>query len=201
MNWIIIYEIVYIIILVLVCIRIIYDTNSTSKTLAYLLLAIFVPFAGMIFYFSFGVNYRKHKMYTKKLFNDIDFVHELRQKIVHTSRQTFLQHVNAVQPFRELARLLLSDSLSPLSHGNNIKLLVNGEQKFPEVLHALQQARHHIHIEYYIFEDDETGGAIERMLIEKAQQGVEVRFIYDDFGSRSIRRKLARRLRAGGGKA
>lgn len=88
MDWIIIYEILYIAILVLVCIRIIYDTRSNSKTLAYLLLAIFVPFAGIIFYFSFGINYRRHKMYTKKLFEDTDLVTELRQQIVHTSRQT-----------------------------------------------------------------------------------------------------------------
>ncbi|WP_206106513.1 hypothetical protein [Ilyomonas limi] len=51
MNWLLIYEIAYIVILILVCLRIIYDTRSTIKTLDYLLFTIFVPFAGMIFSF------------------------------------------------------------------------------------------------------------------------------------------------------
>ena len=53
MSWLVIYEITYLIVLILICLRIIYDTQSTTKTLAYLLFAIFVPFAGMIFYFFF----------------------------------------------------------------------------------------------------------------------------------------------------
>ena len=76
--------------------------------------------------------------------------------------------------------------------------MVNGENKFPEVLKALRTAKNHIHIEYYIFEDDEIGKAIEDILIQKAKEGATVRFIYDDFGSRSIRRKLVKRLKNGG---
>jgi phosphatidylserine/phosphatidylglycerophosphate/cardiolipin synthase-like enzyme len=86
--------------------------------------------------------------------------------------------------------LLMHESLSPLTIGNSVKLLINGEEKFPEVLEALQHAKHHIHLEYYIFEDDEVGNRIKDMLIRKAQEGIKVRFIYDDFGSSAIRRKL-----------
>src|SRR5690606_16695215 len=50
---------------------------------------------------------------------------------------------------------------------------------------------------YYIYEDDEIGREIETVLIQKASEGVEVRFIYDDFGSRDIRKTLTRRLREG----
>ena len=84
--------------------------------------------------------------------------------------------------------MLLRDSMSPLTANNSVKLLVNGENKFPEVLKALSEAKNHIHIEYYIYEDDEIGRAIEKILIKKAKEGVAVRFIYDDFGSRSIRK-------------
>ena len=67
MNWTLVLEIVYIPVLILVCLRIIYDTRSASKALAYLLLAVFVPVAGILFYFMFGVNFRKRKLYSKKL--------------------------------------------------------------------------------------------------------------------------------------
>ena len=201
MTWLLVYEIIYIVVLVLVCLRIMYDTRSNTKTLAYLLLVIFLPLIGIFFYFSFGINYRKRKMYTKKLvLNDI-MAKELREYILQSSQQIFEKNTAAVQPFRELARMLIKDSMSALTGNNTVKLLVNGEEKFPEVLQALEQAKRHIHMEYYIYEDDEIGRTIEKALIRKAREGVEVRFIYDDFGSRSIRRKMVRRLRKAGVKA
>src|SRR5690606_5278309 len=198
MNWLLIAEIIYFVILVLVCLRIIYDTRSTTKTLAYLLLAIFVPFGGMLFYFSFGVNYRKRKMYSKKLLADDRMSSKLKEDIFRYSKYTFDQSGADVQSTRELAVMLVKDTHSPLTAGNEVKLLVNGEHKFPEVLSAIRQAKHHIHIEYYIFEDDGIGRAIADALIKKAEEGVTVRFIYDDFGSRSARKKIVPRLRAAG---
>jgi cardiolipin synthase len=76
--------------------------------------------------------------------------------------------------------------------------LINGEEKFPEVIKALEEAKDHIHIEYYIYENDKIGNTIEEILIRKAKQGVSVRFIYDDFGSRGIRKNIAIRLRNAG---
>jgi cardiolipin synthase len=201
MNWLLIYEISYTIILILVCLRIIYDTRSTTKTLAYLLFAIFVPFAGMIFYFLFGINYRNREMYSKKLLQNDELAKKVHKELYEYSKQTFLKGEAALQSNKELAYMLVKDINSPLTGNNIVKLLVNGENKFPEVLEALSRAKHHIHIEYYIYEDDKIGRAIEKILIQKAKEGVEVRFIYDDFGSRSIRKKLVRRLKAGGVKA
>jgi cardiolipin synthase len=197
-NWWLIGEIAYVLILILVCLRIIYDTRSTTKTLAYLLFAIFVPFLGMIFYFSFGINYRHRKMYSKKLYENDDLAAKFQQRILNYSAQTFQQNHAAVISNKELAFMVLKDSMSPLTAKNAVKLLINGENKFPEVLDAIRNAKHHIHIEYYIFEDDEIGAAIETALIEKAKEGVTVRFVYDDFGSRDIRKKLVPRLIANG---
>jgi cardiolipin synthase A/B len=198
MNWLLIYEIFYTIVLVFTCLRIIYETESTSKTLAYLLFAIFVPVVGILFYFVFGINYRNRRMYTKKLFQNDEMAARLKADLYHNSKQVYEENDAAVQGNKELAYMLLKDTLSPLTGKNTVKLLVNGENKFPEVLSAIQSAKNHIHIEYYIYEDDNIGRAIEKVLIEKAKEGVAVRFIYDDFGSRSIRKKLVQRLRAGG---
>src|SRR5690606_2064412 len=167
MNWLLIAEIIYFVILVLVCLRIVYDTRSTTKTLAYLLLAIFVPFGGMLFYFSFGINYRKRKMYSKKLIADDSMSAKLKEDIYRYSKYTFDQSGADVQSTRELAVMLVKDSLSPLTAGNEVKLLVNGERKFPEVLDAIRKAKNHIHIEYYIYEDDEIGSAMADALIQK----------------------------------
>lgn len=198
MNWLLVYEIIYAGIAMAVCLRIIYDTRTNTKTLAYLLFVIFVPIVGIIFYFSFGINYRKRKMYSKKLLRDDNMREKFQNDFVENAERIIKKAKPLIRRNKELALLLLKDGRSPLTVNNEVKILINGEDKFPEVIKALKAARNHIHIEYYIYEDDQIGREIEQVLIEKAREGVVVRFIYDDFGSRSIRKELVPRLKAGG---
>ncbi len=190
-------ELAYIIVLVLVCLKIVYDTRTTTKTLAYLLFAIFVPVAGILFYFLFGINYRNRKMYSKKLFANEELALQLSEEIYKKSKQIFVENRDVIKD-KGLAYMLLNDTQSPLTDNNNVKLLINGEEKFPEVIKVLKAAKHHIHLEYYIYENDEIGHRIENILIEKAREGVTVRFIYDDFGSYFIRKNMVNRLRENG---
>ncbi|WP_295791310.1 cardiolipin synthase [Mucilaginibacter sp.] len=197
MDWHLLAGAAYILLVLFVCFRILYDTHSSSKTLAYLLVAILVPGVGIIIYFAVGANYRKNKLYSKKIINDNKLLAEIREKIIHESEKTWDTGESEVKRHKKLARMLLNDN-SPLTGDNEVKLLLNGEEKFREVIQALKDAKHHIHIEYYIFENDAIGNTIKDVLIQKATQGVQVRFIYDDFGSRSIRHNLVKELIAGG---
>jgi cardiolipin synthase len=198
MKPVIIFDIVYVIVLVLVCLRIIFETRSSSKTLAYLLLAIFFPIGGMLFYFVFGVNYHKRIIYTKKLVQDEAQLKELNKRTISLTARNLKKNAIEIGDGQSLVSLLMNDSLSPLTSGNAVKLLINGEGKFPEVIDALENAKHHIHLEYYIYDDDVIGNLIKDLLIRKAKEGIAVRFIYDDFGSSSIRKKLVKELREGG---
>jgi len=198
MNWILLIEIVYITILVLVCLRIIYDTRSVTKTMAYLLFVIFFPVIGMVFYFSFGINYRKRKLYNSKLLADEQLLSGLREHISSYADESLRQSAGVLQHNRELASFLTRDLHSQLTGHNHVKVLLNGEEKFPEMLKAISEARHHIHIEYYIYENDAIGEQLAELLMRKAREGVAVRFIYDDFGSRRIRKKLVPKLKAAG---
>lgn len=189
-------EILYFLIVLAVCARIIYDTRSNTKTLAYLLLVIFVPIAGIVVYFTFGINYRKNKLYSKKLVEDENQLLEIVQ-LIKTRSNEVLDLNNQHVP-RSLAELVLNDNISPLTHGNKVSLLHNGEEKFPALFQAIRQAKNHIHIEYYIIEDDELTREFEQLLYEKAKEGVKIRIIYDDFGSSSIRKTWAKRLKANG---
>jgi cardiolipin synthase len=193
-DWILIGEVVYAIIIIGICLRIIYDTRSTDKALAYVLVTIFLPFIGAAIYFSFGINYRKEKLYSKKIINDQSALKSLRERITVESEKAWDTNEAAIKKHKKLARYLLNDSMSPLTGGNEVKLLVNGENKFPEVIEALKNAKHHIHIEYYIFEDGDIGTELKNILVQKAREGVQVRFIYDDFGSHSIRREFVDEL-------
>lgn len=198
MSWIIVLDICYIILLIFICVRIVFDTTSTNKTLAYLLFVIFVPIAGMLFYFWFGTNYRKRRVYSKKLIEDDALARRVIEEVISKTELNLQRDVLAIGDARSLVRLLLRDSFSPLTSKNTVKLLKNGEEKFPEVMQALESARHHIHIEYYIYENDVVGNEIKEVLIRKAKEGVRVRVIYDAFGSRSIKKKFSRELVAAG---
>lgn len=198
MNWVAILEIFYIIVLVVVCLRIIYDTTSINKTLAYLLLVIFIPVLGILFYFSFGINYRKRRVYSKKLIDDDVLRRELIRQIISRTETNLKRNTGTIGEGASLVHLLLNDSLSPLTVGNEVTLLHNGEGKFPQVIKDLQDARHSIHIEYYIYENDVIGNRIKDLLVMKAKEGVKVRLIYDAFGSRSIRRRFLRELISSG---
>ena len=198
LNWLLIGQGLYVLITIAVCLRIIYDTRTTSKTLAYLLLTIFLPVVGMIVYFTVGTNLRLKSLYSKKLTDDEALAVRISEQVVSRSRAQMQQATSDVQQNQKLAQLMVRENTSPLTGKNGVTLLLNGEAKFPDLLQSLQRARHHIHIEYYIYDDDQIGNAIKDILIQKAKAGVQVRFIYDDFGSRAISKKLVPELRAAG---
>jgi len=189
---------IYLIFIVAVCLRIVFETRNTTKTIAYLLLCIFLPIAGTVIYFIFGVNFWKKKRFDKKSVEDKKMLDSLEREWDIPQFGDLLQKRPSLQNNMGLASMVASELHSQVTGGNQLKILVNGEEKFPEVLAAMKAARHHIHLEYYIFENDTIGAEIENVLVTKALEGVQVRFIYDDFGSPDINKKMERRLRAAG---
>ncbi|MDR1054638.1 MAG: cardiolipin synthase [Prevotellaceae bacterium] len=191
-------EVLYLLIILGVIIKIIIDTDNSIKSLGYILFVVFIPVIGIILYFLIGVNYRKQKLYKKKLVENTRLFNALRREIYDYTYMQIGDHHKIIGNFERTVKMLLNDSLAPLSQAKKAKLLVNGEEKFSEVFKALEAAKHHIHIQYYIYADDEIGNRIKETLSRKAKQGVEVRFIFDDFGSHRLHHKMLAELRAGG---
>ena len=197
MNWILLGEIAYVLIVIFVIFRVLYDTRSTTKALAYILFIVFVPFFGMGFYFSFGINYRKRKLYSKKIVEDESLRERIRSKM-NAYSEAIRNSGLISQKSQTLAEFIRRAGNSPLTANNEVKLLINGEEKFPELLKELENATSHIHFEYYIYENDITGNQIADLLVKKAKQGVEVRFMYDDFGSHSLGKSFLKKLQDAG---
>ena len=190
----------YILFLIFVCIQIVITINYSGKALAYLLFAIFIPVIGIVFYLTFGINYWKKRKYNKKTLQDGQILDNLKNGIVHYNQSSISRLDESVQQNSELASMLMRDLGSPLTKNNKVTLLKNGEEKFPNLLEAIRNATHHIHIEYYIYEYDTIGTEIIELLIQKAKEGVEVRLIYDDFGSPTIKKPTEKRMRDAGAK-
>lgn len=81
---------------------------------------------------------------------------------------------------------------------NSVSLLNDGGEMFPSLIRELQRARHSIHLEYYIFDDDRIGSAIADLLCRKVRAGVSVRLLYDAVGSWRLSAATLRRLRDAG---
>jgi cardiolipin synthase len=88
----------------------------------------------------------------------------------------------------------------PPTVDNRLRLLVDAAAAYPAMQSAIRAARQHIHISFYIWNNDATGRAWRDLLVEKARAGVQVRLLLDGLGSRIARRHhLMRPLEAAGG--
>ena len=82
----------------------------------------------------------------------------------------------------------------PATEGNDVCILQEANATYAALEEALRGARHHIHLEYYIWQPDETGYAFRDLVIERARAGVECRVLLDAVGCRRLGRRFLRPL-------
>jgi cardiolipin synthase len=87
---------------------------------------------------------------------------------------------------------------SPLTKGNKVTLLADGQAAYAAMFKAIQNAKDHINLETFIIEDDEVGRRFTDLLLQKQVEGVQVNLIYDSVGSYSTPAAFFQRLRDGG---
>lgn len=189
--------IIYSLIIIYTAIRILLDTDSTPKTLAYLLLILVFPIGGIIIYFSVGLNYRHRRSNLKSVLAQNELDKAYQKQIPDKTKELFVTYREEIAHFSPMVDFLegLGDEQLWQSY---FKLLVNGEEKFPEVLRTLELADHFIHMEYYDWENDIRGNQVKEILLRKAKDGVQVRVLYDDYASRKIKRNIVKELKQGG---
>ena len=173
------------------------ENRNPSKTIAWLLVIIFIPVIGIITYYLFGQKFKKVKVFRVQ---DRERHAQLIKYWTQLSPRMDENLAVLKQSLGQLSRVfafLKYQRVSPPTLNNEVRLLTNGEEKFPALLAAIESAQHHIHLEYYIFELDQIGGRLIELLEAKASTGVAVRIIADAFGSPALRRQR-RRLTAAG---
>ena len=162
------------------------ENRDPVKSLAYIMIFLLLPGVGLIVYFLIGRDHRKQKKFTLKGSRDLmrlrEFIDVYKEYFIHVRQE--LENKFGDKSF--ISDLFLYTKQSILTENNDVSILENGEEKYKKLLEDINNATHRIHIEYYIFDHDETGMEIAKALVEKASEGVLVRFIYDDFGSNNI---------------
>ncbi|MEL4307500.1 cardiolipin synthase [Joostella sp. CR20] len=156
---------------------------NPTKTLSYLIALLAFPFLGLIVYYFFGQDYRKFKIFKKKNVLNQKNIKEWAQQLVLNKKEAFALGSDVLDGNTKIIRLIDSENRSPLTLHNKVQILINGEEKFKVLFQDVKAATSSIHIEYYIFRDDEIGSELIEILCEKASQGVNVKINYDSVAS------------------
>lgn len=172
-----------------VALVIITENRNPLKTLPWIVVLLLAPGAGLVFYFFFGPNLSKRRLLSRRT----------RRRLT-----TQLEERNPpdapvlAEEHRTLARLLCRTAHAVPLSGSRITPYVDGASKMEALLEEIARARHHIHIQYYIFCADRTGCRLRDALVAQARRGVEVRILYDDVGCRGVKKEFFDEMRRAG---
>lgn len=194
--WIILIAINYLLV-ILAAFTVLTKNINPTKTISYIIVLVFFPFFGLVVYYLFGQEYRKNKIFNRKNLLNQKIVADVNKRLKPDKQEIKNLEENLLDDKIKLVKLLHSSQNSPLTINNNVEILKNGENKFKLLLADLKMAKNSIHMEYYIFRDDNIGMQIIDMLCKKAKEGVNVRLSIDDVGS-SILRKTKNKMTESG---
>ena len=161
------------------------DNRRPSATFAWMLLFYVFPVGGVVIYFLFGRDWkafsRENRLAKQTMGQDLT-----KNLLPLWSRQQLeIDKLKETGPlaYRKILELVSSNSQAPLTTNNSVEILQNACQKYPRLIEDIEQAKHSIHLEYYIWASDKFTRMLREILIEKVKAGVEVRILYDPIGS------------------
>ena len=178
--------VLYELLVVAAIVHVLMDNRQPDRTIAWALIIFFVPFAGIIFYLFFGVNTRKERLISKRSMD----------KLTKSSMLSFVEQRNLKvdKRHRQLVDLYVNQDLSLPFKDNKTDIFTSGEAFFQSLINDISHAKHHIHIDMYIWEDDTIGNKVADALIARAKEGVAVRVVYDDVGCWRVPQRFFSRM-------
>ena len=177
------------------------DRNrDIAATWAWLLVLIWLPIIGFIAYAFVGRKLPKNRLFRLRKETQIRL-----EQMIQRQREalgTELMPADAVtSSVRGMVSLFLNSDGALLSRKNRVKIYTDGHEKFHAMFQDIEAAKNHIHIEYYTFYNDQIGNELLHLLERKAAQGVDVRVLYDPWGSMGTFRGFFKHLEELGGHA
>lgn len=176
------------------------ERKNPTATLAWIVVLLLAPDVGFILYILFSQNLSKRKIFKLRKEED-ELINTFRDKGVSllTNNQISFKD-QAMTEYQDMIYMNLINSNAFFTQDNQIDIFTEGNMKFEQLIKSIEEAKDHVHILYYIIKNDAISSRIIDILVRKAQEGVQIRLLYDDIGSRSISRKLLKKLRNAGGK-
>lgn len=167
------------------------ENRSPVKSLAWVTVLLLLPAFGIILYFVFGRSIKNTRMISRSNRR------KLRKKD-STGKKLLISHLDLSQESKQLIKLTNTLGGSIFYIDNDCTVYTSGGQKIEALFQDIANAEHYIYLQYYIIEDDATGMRLKDLLIQKAQQNVKVKLIYDNVGSFKVKKSFFRDLQNAG---
>ncbi|WP_369692280.1 cardiolipin synthase [Halalkalibacter krulwichiae] len=192
-------SIIFIMNTALVLMIIFLERRNVNSIWTWALVLTFLPIVGFILYIIFGRNLSR-----SKLFRWDKRSYELLKGAVTNQLETLRVRNGrlydpVIEKYKDFIIMNLTNNASLLTQNNQVTIYTSGKEKFDSLLNDIKQAKTHIHILYYIIRDDELGNKIANELAKKAREGVQVRLLYDDLGSRGLSKRFIGKIKNAGG--
>lgn len=170
------------------------ERKAPSSTWAWILVLFFLPLIGFIMYLLLGRQLRQKHLFRWEGQSDIGIDRLISYQVNALENNSLDFHEEYVEKYKNLIHMNLKTSNSVLTQDNQVEIYADGAKKFEALIEDILSAKDHIHIQYYIFKLDNLGQRIYSALIKKAKQGVKVRILYDEMGSRGLKKRQFKEL-------
>lgn len=191
-------SLIYIVNICMAMIVIFLERKDPTATLAWVLVLLIFPGFGFLLYLLLAQNFSRKqlfimKVYAKKTFGDYI---KVQKELFSTGGLVF--NDKNIEIYKDLIKMNLFYYGFSYTQNNEIEIYTDGERKFQELFNSLENAKDHIHMEYYIIRNDDLGNKLLNLLSKKAKEGVEVRLLYDSVGGRQISKDKIEKLKNSG---
>jgi len=162
------------------------DNQDSGRKIAWILIITILPVIGLLMYIVFGMNFRKPGFFQYRNRRFLDIFEEKASK--ETKDLLFgTAEEGSIRPeYQSLSRLLKKDSGLTVTDNNEVEIITSGGRKLEALVNDLLAAKHHIHFEYFYFLKDDGSRKIKNLLMQKAREGVKVRFIHENIANITI---------------
>lgn len=181
--------------LVLSIVIVFFQRREPRAVWTWLLALNFLPVVGIILYLLIGQDYRKSKMFKIKNVEDSIRKAAIKQEKFFANNDRVLNDPYTKDYQRQMQYNLISGG-SLMTMKNTLKVFNDGNDKFDALIEDIKNAEEYIHLQYYIIKNDYLFRNISRELIKKADEGVEVRVLFDGMGGRFMSKKLLDNMKA-----
>lgn len=175
------------------------ERRDASSTWAWLLVLFFIPIFGFFIYLLLGRQLRKKTLFKWEGSRRVGIESRIAHQMDELNEGRFEFKDPNAKNYTDLVYLHLRNNGALLTQDNSVQIFNDGRKKFDSLIQDIENARHHIHIQYYIFRLDELGTRIVDALTIKAKEGLKVRLLYDDMGSRRLSKRHFKALIEAGG--
>ncbi len=174
------------------------ERRNPDSVIAWLFAIVALPIVGVGAYLIFGFKYFKARDFRTKSARDRSIYERVTKGQEPGLPDETSRQLPALTSNLDMARMLWADGGSILTTGNSVDYFTSGDAMFAALFEAIAHAKHHIHLEYYLLQNDALVERLLTTLEAKAKEGVEVRLLYDDLGNKVPRLRYRRFAKAGG---